>query len=215
MTTVVLWRHGRTAYNASRRLQGQIDIPLDEVGQWQVRTAAEALRARFTPARIVSSDLRRAVQTAEALAALTGLPVEQDARLRERSFGDWEGLTAEEIRERFPEEADAWHGRNVVTRPGAEAPAQVGARVAAAVKELSAGVEGTVVLVTHGAALALGVSTLLGHDPDAWRGIAGIDNAHWTQLSPTRGGVAPGWRLLAHNVGPSVSGASWFSGRSD
>ncbi|NLF03686.1 MAG: histidine phosphatase family protein [Actinomycetales bacterium] len=213
MTTVVLWRHGRTEYNATRRLQGQIDIPLDEVGRWQGTTAAAALFARHTPARIVSSDLARAAQTAQYLADLAGLDVELDARLRERAFGDWEGLTAEEIHAGFPDEAKVWSGGGGVNRPGAENPAQVGERVAAAVRELAEGLEGTLVLVTHGAAIALGLSALLGQDPAAWRGIAGIDNAHWSQLTPTRDGVTPGWRLAAHNVGPSVSTADWFAGR--
>jgi len=66
MTDVVLWRHGRTEYNAARRLQGQIDIPLDEVGRWQGTTAAAALFARHTPVRIVSSDLVRAFDYSEA-----------------------------------------------------------------------------------------------------------------------------------------------------
>ena len=71
MTDVVLWRHGRTEYNAARRLQGQIDIPLDEVGRWQGTTAAAALFARHTPVRIVSSDLVRARSTAGSRMAST------------------------------------------------------------------------------------------------------------------------------------------------
>jgi len=213
MSTVVLWRHGRTEYNATRRLQGQIDIPLDEVGRWQGTTAAAALFARHTPTRIVSSDLTRAAQTAQYLADLAGLDVGLDARLRERAFGDWEGLTAEEIHAGFPDEARVWRGGGAVSRPGAESPAQVGERVAAAVRELADGFEGTLVLVSHGAAISLGLAALLGQDPGEWRGIAGVDNAHWSQISPTRDGAAPGWRLAAHNVGPSVSTADWFAGR--
>ena len=212
MTDVVLWRHGRTEYNATRRLQGQIDIPLDEVGRWQGATAAKALLARHTPARIVSSDLGRAAQTAQFLAELAGMEVELDQRLRERSFGDWEGLTAEEIHERFPEDAAVWRGSGSVPRPGGESPSEVGERVAACVRDLAEGFRGTLVLVTHGAAIALGLSTLLGQDPSSWRGIAGIDNAHWSHLTPTHEGQEPGWRLLAHNVGPSVSTADWFAG---
>ncbi len=213
MTEVILWRHGRTEYNATRRLQGQIDIPLDEVGRWQGTTAAAALFARHTPARLVSSDLVRAFDTAGYLGELAGLEVETDVRLRERAFGDWEGLTAEEIHAGFPAEASVWSSGGSVDRPGAESPAQVGERVSAAVRELAEGFDGTLVLVTHGAAIALGLSALLGQDPSSWRGVAGVDNAHWSQLTPTREGVAPGWRLTAHNVGPSVSTADWFAGR--
>ena len=85
---VLLWRHGRTAANASFRLQGQIDVPLDEVGRWQARTAAATLVARYEPTAIVSSDLTRAQETAAHLSRSTGLPVVTDERLRERGFGE-------------------------------------------------------------------------------------------------------------------------------
>ena len=213
MTSIILWRHGRTEYNAARRLQGQIDIPLDEVGRWQSMTAAAALFARHEPDRIVSSDLVRARDTAQHLAELSGVEVTTDVRLRERSFGDWEGLTSKEIHAQFPDEATVWSAGGTVERPGGESPAQVGERVAAAMRELAAETSGTLVLVTHGAAIALGISALLGQDPGVWRGVAGIDNAHWSTLVPTRHGVAPGWRLVGHNMGPSVSTADWFAGR--
>ena len=213
MTDLVLWRHGRTEYNAARRLQGQIDIPLDEVGRWQGTTAAAALFARHQPTRIISSDLVRAYDTARYLGELAGIEVERDARLRERAFGDWEGLTAEQIHADYPAEAAQWSSGGAVARPGAESPAEVGERMADAMRELADGFDGTLVLVSHGAAIALGISALLGQDPGSWRGVAGVDNAHWSYLAPTRGGAAPGWRLQGHNVGPSVSTADWFAGR--
>src|SRR5690606_14723402 len=71
--TVVLWRHGRTSYNEQRRLQGQVDIPLDEVGRWQAAQAAHDIAERHSPTRIVSSDLERAAGTAQALAELVGV----------------------------------------------------------------------------------------------------------------------------------------------
>ena len=93
--TLVLVRHGRTEYNAAQRLQGQVDIPLDDVGRWQAEVGAQALLARFSPTAIVSSDLQRAAATAQYLGDAVGLEVAYDARLRERSFGAWEGLTAD------------------------------------------------------------------------------------------------------------------------
>ena len=81
MTRLVIWRHGRTAWNAERRVQGQTDVELDERGHAQAAAAAARL-ARFSPAAIVSSDLRRAAQTAAYLAEATGLPVAYDERLR-------------------------------------------------------------------------------------------------------------------------------------
>ena len=87
--TLVLVRHGRTEYNAAQRLQGQVDIPLDDVGRWQAEVGAQALLARFSPTAIVSSDLQRAAATAQYLGDAVGLEVAYDARLRERSFGAW------------------------------------------------------------------------------------------------------------------------------
>lgn len=106
---ITLVRHGRTAYNAQHRLQGQIDIPLDEVGQWQVRQTADALRELYVDRRpdipnrlVICSDLGRAAATAHAFADPLGLEVHPDIRVRERSFGDWEGIPVEELAQRYP-----------------------------------------------------------------------------------------------------------------
>jgi broad specificity phosphatase PhoE len=104
---ILLWRHGQTGWNAEDRFQGHADIDLDDVGRAQVARAARLL-ARLRPARIVSSDLRRAHHTALALASLTGLEVTCDRRLRETSYSAWEGMTAAEIDERHPGARDAW-----------------------------------------------------------------------------------------------------------
>ena len=109
--SITLVRHGRTAYNAQHRLQGQIDIPLDEVGMWQVRQTASALRELYVDRHpeaacqlVVCSDLKRAAATAHAFADPLGLDVHPDVRVRERSFGDWEGIAVEELAKRFPED---------------------------------------------------------------------------------------------------------------
>ena len=94
-TRLVLWRHGRTGFNAQHRFQGRRDVPLDEIGLAQARAAAPHLAA-LGPAAIISSPLSRALGTAEALAGLTGLPVERDGRLVEVDVGDWAGLTPAE-----------------------------------------------------------------------------------------------------------------------
>ena len=80
MRRLVLWRHGRTEWNAQHRFQGQTDVPLDEVGQAQAHRAAEVL-ARLEPTTIVASDLLRTRQTAAALAQVTGLTVQHDPQL--------------------------------------------------------------------------------------------------------------------------------------
>lgn len=212
--TVVLWRHGRTLYNASTRLQGQVDIPLDEVGQWQVEQAAADLLRRVRPTRIVSSDLSRAVATAARLADLAGLPVDTDPRLRERSFGEWEGLSLPEIERRWPEEYQVWRSGNDPVRAGAESREDVAARAAEAITELAEPMSSdeTLVIVGHGAAITLGITVLLGLDAVAWRGLVGLHNAHWSVLRARSGHGAPAWRLESHNLGPAVSLEDWHVG---
>jgi broad specificity phosphatase PhoE len=212
--TVVLLRHGRTAYNASLRLQGQIDIPLDEVGRWQADEGASALLASHRAARVVSSDLVRAADTAQAYARLLGLPVEQDVRLRERSFGDWEGLTGDEIADRWPEEHAQWRTGSDPVGVGAEAKALVAERMVAAVREHAEAMESDacLVVVSHGAAISLAVTGLLGLDASSWRGISGMHNVHWSHLHRSAAGAVPDWRLIAHNVGAGYPLDRWQAG---
>lgn len=212
--TVICWRHGRTEYNATMRMQGTIDIPLDEIGRWQVEQAALDLWRRHAPTRIVASDLGRARATAQQLADLVGLEVGVDTRLRERSFGEWEGLSADEIAERWPEEFAVWQRGGDPKRMGAETRAAVAERFSAAVRELAAPMahDETLVIVSHGAAVSLGLTALLGLDAVDWRGLVGLHNAHWSVLKASRGDAWPAWRLEAHNVGPSVSVADWNAG---
>lgn len=209
---VLLWRHGRTAYNAEGRMQGQIDIPLDDVGTWQAAQSAEHLAHRHHPARIVSSDLGRALTTARTLGELIGVDVTTDQRLRERHFGQWEGLTADQIRERWPAEYEVWRARGDLERIGAESRAAVAERLALAIAEHTDATpdDQTLVVVSHGASITLGLTRLLGLDAE-WRGLAGLHNAHWSVLRPS--GRRPGtWFCEAHNVGPAVGVEDWNAG---
>lgn len=210
---LLLWRHARTEYNASARLQGQVDIPLDDVGRWQARTAAAALLARHTPTRIVSSDLGRALQTAEALGRMADVAVEIEPRVRERGFGEWEGLSGAEIAERWPQDYALWRAGGEPTRVGAETRLQVAQRTAEAIAELTTAMtrDDTLVVVSHGAAISSAVAELLGM-PAQWRGIAGMHNAHWAELVPSSGDVLPAWRLVGYNLGPTDASADWNAG---
>lgn len=143
---VMMLRHGRTQYNLEHRLQGQIDVPLDIVGQWQVDQTGFALASRYYWAKVnrlaehpeaiaqpgpdaaertdtrqfeeapaagrrmvvMTSDLFRAQQTAHAFADILGLPVTCDQRLRERSFGEWEGMTRAEIKAVAADDYASW-----------------------------------------------------------------------------------------------------------
>lgn len=201
---IVFWRHGRTSWNSAGRFQGQEDIALDEVGVEQAASAA-ALLAAIGPTRIVSSDLRRARGTAAPLAALTGLPVTEDPRLRETHAGDWQGLTFAEINEKFPEEAAAWSSGAVQARPGGgENRLEVGERMSAAVLDAAAEIEpdGTLVVTTHGGAARVGIAQLLGLPHEHWGVLSGLSNCNWSLLEEldAREGGALQWRLVEHNA---------------
>jgi glucosyl-3-phosphoglycerate phosphatase len=188
---LVLWRHGRTAWNAERRFQGLSDVPMDATGHEQARRAARHIAA-LRPGAIFSSDLARAAETAEYLARLTGLPVEFEKDLRERGGGSWEGLTDAEIRDRYPAEFASW------APPDGEPVTAVADRAAAAFERIAGSLAGgsLAVLVSHGAAINLGVSRLLGL-PERIRVLGPLGNCSWSVLGRRDGR----WRLLEHNVG--------------
>ena len=189
---LVLWRHGRTAWNAERRFQGHSDVPLDQTGQAQARDAAPYLAA-MRPAAIFSSDLARATGTAAYLAGLTGLPVQLDKDLRERGGGAWEGLTDAEIRAGYPEAYATF------IPPDGEPVESVADRVSAAFERIAHGLDQSgplAVLISHGAAINLGMSRLLGLS-ERVRVLGPLGNCSWSVL----GRRAGRWRLLEHNVG--------------
>lgn len=197
MTRLIVWRHGITVWNAENRVQGQTDVALDAVGHEQAATAAVALAARH-PDAIVASDLSRARQTAEPLAALTGLPVSLDPRLRERDFGEWQGLRMPEVAERFPEAHARWRAGLLVGACGMEEIEDLAKRVAAALQEAAERVpQGTVVVTTHGGAAKYGVAALLGWPLSIGRTLGTLTNCHWIEL---RSDPVTGWRMLSYNA---------------
>jgi probable phosphoglycerate mutase len=109
---IILIRHGETAWNAERRLQGHLDIALNAEGERQARLLAGALAPEHIDV-IACSDLQRARQTAQAVATPRGMPLHVDAGLRERCYGGFEGLLYSEIEQRFPAEFAAWQARDV------------------------------------------------------------------------------------------------------
>ncbi len=152
----LLIRHGETTWNATGRSQGQTDIPLSSKGKEQALALGERLSQECI-AEIVSSDLSRASATADAIAsAHSGVARTQDARLREMSLGDWEGLYTEEIVERFADEREAWRRDPETFRmPHGESFQELNQRVTAAIDEIAARHEpgATIVVVSHGYAL--------------------------------------------------------------
>jgi ribonuclease H / adenosylcobalamin/alpha-ribazole phosphatase len=148
-TVTLLLRHGQTPMSVEKRYAGRSDIPLTKVGVAQAAAAAKRLATVGLDA-IVSSPLRRAVRTAEEVAAVTGLPVATDEGFRETDFGDWDGLTFAEVRERWPSEMTAWLADPAVAPPGGESFTEVSERVTAALARVLADRSGQrVLLVSH------------------------------------------------------------------
>ncbi|MFD8865701.1 bifunctional RNase H/acid phosphatase [Streptomyces sp. NPDC059590] len=169
--TFVLLRHGETALTPEKRFSGTggSDPELSPVGRRQAELVAAALAARGTIQAVVSSPLRRCVGTAEAVAARLGLDVHIEEGLRETDFGAWEGLTFAEVRERHPDDLQAWLGSSkAAPTGGGESFAAVARRVAVTRDQLVARYAGrTVLLVTHVTPIKTLVRLALGAPPEA------------------------------------------------
>ncbi len=154
-TRILAIRHGETAWNVDTRIQGHLDIPLNEKGQWQAARLARALAGRDAIHAIYSSDLQRAHDTARAIAAATGAPLATHAGLRERCFGRFEGRTYAEIEQTWPEESEHWRRRTPEWAPaGGESLLTMRARIAQVLDELAARHPGQqIALVAHGGVL--------------------------------------------------------------
>ena len=148
MARILVVRHGHAQGNAEHRFIGQTDVPLDDLGHRQSRALAERLRTSPID-RIVSSDLRRAIDTITPLADAVGIEIERDPRLREISNGEWSGLLPEEIAGRWPELWAGYRAGEDVLRPSGEQWAAVRERVVEAVREHARSGE-LIVLCTHG-----------------------------------------------------------------
>ncbi|HXU97256.1 MAG TPA: histidine phosphatase family protein [Jiangellaceae bacterium] len=196
---IVLWRHGRTEWNATGRFQGQTDIDLDEIGRAQAWQSARRLAA-LEPDLLISSDLRRTRDTMAALAEISGKPIQLDERLRETFAGEWQGLTGAEIASRYPEEYKAWRaGDPLLKVGGGETRQDVAERMAAAVRDIAARLadDGLAVLTTHGGAARLGIAALIGMPLERFTNIGGLSNGSWSMLRDTD----QGWVLVEHNAG--------------
>jgi broad specificity phosphatase PhoE len=148
-TVTALLRHGQTPMSVQKRYAGRTDAPLTEVGVQQAAAAAKRLASAGLGV-IVTSPLLRTVQTAQAVAVVTGAAVVTDDGFRETDFGAWEGLTFAEVRERWPAEISAWMADPEVAPPGGESFTDVSARVTEALGRVLAARAGqTVLIVSH------------------------------------------------------------------
>jgi probable phosphoglycerate mutase len=198
---LLLLRHGRTAWNASSRIQGQLDPPLDELGRAQAALAARTVAA-LGPTAIWSSDLQRALDGAQLIGEQAGLPVTADARLREIDVGLWQGLTGVEAQERFPAEYAAWRVGSDVRRGGGETYEEVGLRAGAAALELAASLppDGLGVIVTHGGTARSLIGRVLDLPVSHWWQLAALGNCCYALLRESE----RAWRLVEYGI-PAAS----------
>lgn len=200
---IILLRHGQTDYNVAGRMQGHLDSVLTPVGHEQAARAAPVIAA-LAPDRVISSDLRRAVDTAEVVGAACGLPVKFDARLRETHLGDWQGHTVAEIDHGHPDAIATWRSDPSWAPPGGESRVAVVERSRPVVDELDAEFadspgESTALLVAHGGLIAGLVTGLMELPTSTWPSFGGLGNARWAVLA--RRADHPRWRLAGYNVG--------------
>ncbi|KAA1251051.1 histidine phosphatase family protein [Mycobacterium simiae] len=188
---LVMLRHGQTHFNLGSRMQGQLDTELSELGRAQAVAAAEVL-GKLQPLLIVSSDLRRAHDTAIKLGERTGLKVWVDDRLRETRLGDWQGLTHAQIDVAAPGARLAWREDATWAPHGGESRVDVAARSVPVVAELFSGEpewgdpnqpDRPIILVTHGGLIAALSAALLKLPVANWPVLGGMGNASWVQLS--------------------------------
>ncbi len=198
---LLLVRHGRTAWNASGRFQGQADVPLDSVGETQASSVASALAAALVEvpvAAVVTSDLARAAVTAQPVGTALGVAATVDPRLREIFLGSWQGLSAAEAQAAFPAEYDQWQAGVDVRRGGGENYADVAARAGAWVGDaLAAYPTGLVIAVTHGGTARALTGSLIGLPVPMWSALGPLGNCRVVAL----GLEGDRWRLLAWNAG--------------
>ncbi len=199
LTRLLAIRHAQTSWNASGRIQGQQDIPLDALGLRQADALAHALQDEPLQA-IYSSDLERACRTAEPLCRGRGLAPTTDPGLRERAFGSYEGLSFVDIEQRWPEQALRWRRREADFSPGGgESLTAFRQRVVEATTRLAAAHLGqSIALVAHGGVLDILYRTAVRLDLAAPRTWA-LDNAAISRLLySAEGFVVVGWNDHAH-----------------
>jgi broad specificity phosphatase PhoE len=180
-TTLIIVRHGQTSWNKDERFRGQTDVPLDETGLWQAEAVGRYIAAQYRPVAVFSSPLKRAAQTAEAIARALGLEAENHHGLLDLNFGDLAGLTIPDAQAKYPAVCRAWFSAPQSTRfPNGESLADVRTRAMAFVGEVVARFGGSqVVLVSHQVVCRVLFCALLDLD-DGWFWRLRLDTASVT-----------------------------------
>ena len=172
MATILLVRHGQTEWNRVERFRGRIDIELNATGLEQARKTASRIHKLWQPAAIFSSPLKRATQTAQMIAELQNLQVESDPALMDIDYGDWQGLTPDDARARWPEQIELWYEHPERAQiPGGESLIEVQTRAMARVASIRTDYPNrTVALVSHTVVNRLILLGILGLGSDHfWR----------------------------------------------
>lgn len=204
MKQIIIWRHGQTDWNLENRFQGHSDIPLNAVGRYQAQQAARVLRD-MEPTSIISSDLGRALSTAEALAKVTGLEIRADARLRETHGGNWEGKTGAQNRAEDYERFIRWIDGNddpagSVGERRSEVATRATSAILAALNLEDRSLEERVVVVTHGGTARCVLGSLLRLPLHSWGALGGLANASWSVVSDNHNAATLTWLLAEHNA---------------
>lgn len=199
-TRIIAIRHGETSWNVDARIQGHLDIPLNDIGLWQAQRTGEALAHEHLDA-IFSSDLQRALSTAQAVSQTTGCAVQPDTGLRERCFGSFEGRSFKDIEAEHPEQALRWRKRDpdFVPDGGGESLHMLRGRIQHTVDRLAAQhTGGQIALVAHGGVMDILYRLATRQDlqaPRSWElGNAAINRLLWTP----QGLTLVGWGDVSH-----------------
>lgn len=215
---LILLRHGQTHYNASLRMQGQLDTELSELGVQQAHAVGRVLAPR-RPWTVLSSDLQRAHETALALATEVGLEVRTDPRLRETHLGAWQGMTHSEVDGRWPDARMQWRSTPRWSPPEGESRLDVARRTRAVVDELLDASpqwgEHPAVLVAHGGAIAALTAALIELPVDQYPIFNGLGNTCWVQLSAHPRPESWGAQSVTPEIGPTTGGAEQVLWRLD
>ncbi len=181
MTTILLIRHGRTAWNREERLRGQVDLPLDAVGHQQAQAVSWRVASHWKPAAIFASSLQRTLQTAAPIAQACGLQTVVHDGLLDIDYGDCAGLSREELEAQYPDQAAAWRqAPHTVHFPDGESLADIRGRAEETVVEVvGKHPDDVVVLVTHVAVCRLLLCSVLG-----------LDSSHFWQFEPANASLS-------------------------
>ena len=196
---VFVVRHGQTTWNVQGLLQGAADVPLTDAGRAQAEASARVLRRVIGPgSTVATSPLSRAHDTARAIARELEVEAHPDERLRERAYGVWEGITAEERENGWPEEVAMWREHGDPDVEGFEHHDSVRARMVESIEEWADRSAGPLVIVTHGSSGRVGMQGLLGLSLEH-RTLGNLGNACWSRLNRRAEGE---WTLERHNQRP-------------